>query len=179
MKYRYLFSYFLLLTSYFLLLSPDLAQAMPWSKDMFTQPSSKAQEESTPSTPEGIVPTRGRERPLQTRVEASAIQNPVEPGTDSIARGKILYNIYCAVCHGETGTGNGTVGRKFILPTDLASEYVQTKPDGDIYFTITHGGLFAMPGYGDAIPSEDRWHIINYVKKGLTGVKGQGSGGVK
>ncbi|MDZ4246264.1 MAG: cytochrome c, partial [Dehalococcoidia bacterium] len=86
---------------------------------------------------------------------------------ESFVRGKALYNIYCAICHGDTGHGDGKLGKKYMTPSDLTSDYIKKVPDGSIYFTITYGGVGKdeeMPGQGDAISPEDRWHIVNYIK---------------
>lgn len=154
----------LLLASYFLLLTSDPAWALPWSKDMFTQPSIKAQEDLPPRPPKGIVPFQRREKGIRDRWEAAAAQNPVAADIRSVARGKALFETYCLVCHGVKGVGDGIVGKKFLPPTDLSGRYVQEEPDGEIYYTITYGGLAVMPLYGDAIPPEDRWHLINYIR---------------
>lgn len=143
---------------------PDFSWGMPWSGDMFNQPSMKAQEEISPFIPDGIVPTKGKTLPIKNRDEAIKLRNPYAPTDKSIAWGKVLYNSYCALCHGETGHGDGKVGEKYVPPTDLTDEYVQNKPDGDIFYTITYGGLVVMPLFGDAISPDDRWYIINYIK---------------
>jgi len=154
----------LLLASYLLVLASDPAWALPWSKDMFTQPSIKAQEDLPPAPPKGIAPFQKKEKGIRNRREAAVIQNPVTSDSRSVARGKALFETYCLVCHGAAGAGDGIVGKKFLPPTDLSGRYVQEKPDGDIYYTITYGGLAVMPRYGDAIPPEERWHLINYIR---------------
>jgi len=148
-------------------LIPVAALAMPWSWDMFTQPSHKAQKEAALPFPETTVSTKGR-IPLKNRDEASRLKNIVPPTPKSIERGKFLFDVYCATCHGETGVGDGIVGQKFVPPADLTSDYVQTKPDGDIYYTITNGGLAVMPSQEDAILPEDTWNIVNYIKHVLS-----------
>ena len=157
MKIRYLI---LLL----FIISPDLSMALPWSKDMFNQPSVKPQETAPLPVPAGTVSNKGIEKETNNRTNAVNIINPVKSSETSIARGEAIYNVYCSVCHGRAGKGDGVVGRKFIPPTDLSGSYIQMKPDGDIYFTIRYGGLAVMPRYGDAILPADRWHIINYIK---------------
>jgi len=144
---------------------PQLSGAMPWSWDMYDQPSHKAQEEEAPAQPEGIVPTTGKPLHIVEREDAEKLKNPVPVTEESLERGKDRYNIYCATCHGDTGKGDGPVGLKYAPPTDLSDEYVQTKPDGDIYYTITYGGLVIMPSYGDSVLYLDRWHIVNYIKQ--------------
>lgn len=149
------------------ILIPAAAPAMPWSWDMFTQPSHKAQTEAALPFPEGTVSTKGSIS-LKDRDEAAKLKNIVPPTPKSIERGKFLYDVYCATCHGETGVGNGIVGQKFVPPADLTSDYVQTKTDGDIYYTITNGGLAIMPMQGDAILPDDRWNVVNYIKHVLS-----------
>ncbi len=160
MKIRYL----LLLI---FIISPDLSMALPWSKDMFNQPSVKPQETTPLPVPAGTVSNKGIDKGIDNRAKAVNIINPMKPDKTSIARGEAMYNIYCAVCHGTSGKGDGIVGQKFIPPTDLTGKYIKIKPDGDIYFTIRYGGLAVMPRYGDAIPPIDRWHIINYIRTGF------------
>jgi cytochrome c553 len=138
--------------------------SMPWSWDQFDQPSFKAQEDSPPPTPEGIVRYNKPPLIIKDRESAGSAKNPFSPDEASLARGKFIYKTYCAVCHGETGHGDGPVGKKYVPPTNLTEEYVQGKSDGDIYYTITYGGLAIMPYYRDSINPEDRWHLVNYIK---------------
>jgi mono/diheme cytochrome c family protein len=86
-------------------------------------------------------------------------------------RGQERFNIYCSVCHGMTGAGDGLVAKRaealqeplWIPPTSLLSEPVVIQPEGQIFDTITHG-VRTMPPYGDRITPEDRWAIILYVR---------------
>lgn len=150
-------------------LMPGAALAMPWSWDMFNQQSHKAQEERALAVPEGTVSTRGR-LPLKDREAAANLKNPVATTPENIEKGKVKFQRYCVPCHGESGKGDGPVGQKF-GSQDLTSEYVQTKPDGDIYYTITNGGIAIMPSYGDSVVAEDRWFIVTYIKQVLSGKK--------
>jgi mono/diheme cytochrome c family protein len=154
----------------FLVLAPGTAFAWPWSWDMFDQPSHKAQEGKAPFVPAGRVPTDGTIAPyrFKTREEAAAnLTNPIPPTEQSIARGKVMYDIYCALCHGGTGHGDGKLGKKYMTPADLTSEHSQRLRDGSLYYTISYGAATKdeqMPGYADALSPEDRWHVVNYMK---------------
>lgn len=152
------------------------AGALPWSKDMVDQPSVKPQETAVREA-KGAVPATGKEampvpkdvaEVVRSRLQAARkMVNPVAADAASIARGKEVYDIHCSVCHGATGKGDGTVGKKFVPPPmDLSTDYVQLQGDGQIFYTITHGGV-AMPFYRDAIGVSDRWHIVNYIKSEL------------
>ena len=98
----------------------------------------------------------------------------IEMDKDFLIRGKQRYGIYCAICHADSGNGNGRVrsfgpnggqipianlhDAKFSDPSN--PEY---RPDGEIFEIITIGrGL--MGPYGGAIPAKDRWAIIAYMR---------------
>lgn len=148
---------------------PTMAFAWPWSWDMYHQKNHRAQEEPAPAQPAGIVTTAGKPFYAKDRATSAAeLTNPFAPDSTSLKRGRVLFRTYCMPCHGATGHGDGLVGKKYIPPTDLTSAYVQNKKDGDIFYTITHGGLAVMPSYGDSVDKMDRWHIVNYIKHALT-----------
>jgi mono/diheme cytochrome c family protein len=81
-----------------------------------------------------------------------------------MGRGQQRFGIYCAVCHGATGAGNG-IAQKFGLNTvqSLLQDRIRTMADGEIFNTITHGKN-TMLGYGDRIQVIDRWAIIAYLR---------------
>jgi mono/diheme cytochrome c family protein len=83
-----------------------------------------------------------------------------------IHRGKERYGIYCAVCHGKAGDGQGITsnyGVPGIANFHLENFKSAAYPDGRMFETITNGkGM--MGAYGYNIPVEDRWAIISYVR---------------
>ena len=107
----------------------------------------------------------------------------VEVDRELLERGRERYNIYCAVCHGRAGYGDGMVARRaaaldpantpgWVAPVNLHSVNPNTGgllyggPDyatGRLLNVITNG-IRTMPGYGKQIPVEDRWAIVAYVK---------------
>ena len=154
---------------------PVSSSALPWNKDMVDQPSVKAQEKRV-NEPRDAVPTTGGE-PLGTpltptdvvagRMQAAGIANPQAVTPESLGRGKALYEIHCLPCHGAEGHGDGPVGKKYTpTPMNLTVDYVQQQPDGQLYYTITHGGI-VMPFYRDALAPVDRWNVVNYIKHAL------------
>lgn len=83
-----------------------------------------------------------------------------------VRRGQERFGIYCAVCHGVSGDGQG-VTSKYGVPGianfHLSNFKGDAYPDGRIFDTITHGkGM--MSGYGYNIPVRDRWAIVAYVR---------------
>ena len=104
----------------------------------------------------------------------------------TLAHGKKQYETFCYTCHGVSGYGNGpTNERAMMLVTgDSALKYGTTwtraanlheirdgqlrfgsdiYPNGQLYNVITNGKS-TMAGYGHAIPVEDRWAIVAYVR---------------
>src|SRR3989338_5114785 len=140
-----------------LLLAPSLAQAWPWDQDMMNQISVKPQEsidEAEPGMkafPKRSVPVAGTTVFVKDQDAAFKMANPVPPSAKSVAMGGRLYAIYCATCHGESGTGDGLAGAKLILKpynltssNDLHTWDTKDYPDGYIFGIMTFGGA-VMP----------------------------------
>ena len=85
-----------------------------------------------------------------------------------IRRGRERFTIYCAVCHGASGDGQG-ITSAYGVPVNtnpnakLNSLTPEVYPDGRMFNTITNG-MARMSGYGYNIPVRDRWAIIAYVR---------------
>lgn len=89
---------------------------------------------------------------------------PFELSVDVLRRGKERYDIYCAVCHGYTGAGDGMiVTRGFPAPTSFHAQRLLDAPVG-YYFTAATNGFGRMFSYASRISTEDRWAIAGYVK---------------
>ncbi|MDX1493700.1 MAG: cytochrome c [Longimicrobiales bacterium] len=86
---------------------------------------------------------------------------------ESLARGEVVYNRYCVVCHGPDGVGANAyiVDYHPLLPTyNLSGEQVAGYSDGYLYAMVRVGrGL--MPAYGARITHWDRWNVVNYVRE--------------
>ena len=99
------------------------------------------------------------------QLAGAMLKNPMDPTLEVLQRGQKLFNIYCIVCHGQEGLGNGSVvgpGR-FPAPASLHSNVVKVYRDGSIYQVITNGKNM-MPGYADKLVPTDRWAVVHYVR---------------
>lgn len=103
---------------------------------------------------------------------------------DTMKRGQERYKIYCAVCHGMAGDGDGLVHERAVEldqlvtwspPTSLHQGELPNYPVGRLYDTIANGNAAGflenggikrgrMAGYKAQIPVKDRWAIVLYVK---------------
>ena len=82
-----------------------------------------------------------------------------------IARGKERYQITCTPCHGDSGNGVGVVSKYWAIPptANLIDPRVKEMPEGQIFWTITHGkGL--MGPYNGVTSVRDRWAITAYLR---------------
>lgn len=154
-----------------------------WFPHMKRQPAVQAYEELTYvdrapgqgfTPPEGAVPIDGGEVRLgRLDPAADALVNPRDPrDLRSLEKGEELYGIYCQVCHGRYGLGDGPVSATGEKQGPFGGVFplvglVTGRTDGYLYNVIRLGSggnpAFRMPSY-DRIPVEGRWDIVNYVR---------------
>lgn len=86
-------------------------------------------------------------------------------------RGRERFNIYCSVCHGLVGEGDGMTAKraiqrgeqKWVPPLSLHTKGVREQSVGQLFNTVTHG-VRTMPAYDAQIPVADRWAIVLYIR---------------
>jgi len=96
---------------------------------------------------------------------------PMPVTEELMARGRNRYEIYCIVCHGASGHGDGIVNKRalelqmgtWVPPSDLHTDLVRERPLGHIFNTTTNG-IRNMSGYASQISTEDRWAVVAYVR---------------
>jgi mono/diheme cytochrome c family protein len=106
----------------------------------------------------------------QAAIEDNAV-NPFPITDDGMVRGGNLYQIFCAICHGESGNGLG-----YIYDTDqnpqakypaapasfLRPEFLEAS-NQRYYYAIMHG-YNVMGAYADKMNYEERWQVIHYIR---------------
>ena len=105
----------------------------------------------------------------QTVDSMSGVQNPVAADARSLANGHRLYQVNCAVCHGELGDANGTLRQlnpAYGFAPTINGVATRGRSDGYIFGMLRNGrGLMAS---FNRIPERERWDVVNYVR-GLQG----------
>jgi mono/diheme cytochrome c family protein len=128
---------------------------------------------AAPLTPSAIAPTG----PTATTPKANAGASQVAaaypddvdkfpfPITEEILnRGQERFQIYCSVCHGMTGQGDGMIVRRgFRKPPSYNEQRLREAPVGH-FFDVVTSGWGAMPSYASQVPVRDRWAIIAYIR---------------
>jgi mono/diheme cytochrome c family protein len=89
---------------------------------------------------------------------------PVELTAKLLERGRDRYTIFCTMCHGQWGGGDGMIVQRGLrAPPTFHSERLRNVPIGHFFDVITHG-FGAMPSYAVQIKPEDRWAIAAYLR---------------
>jgi len=88
---------------------------------------------------------------------------PLEVSYELMAEGKAKYDIFCAVCHGAAGDGNGVTKPYGVLAASYHDERLRGVEDGYLFDVITNGKGLMLP-FNDRISPEERWAIVLYVR---------------
>lgn len=145
---------------------------------MFDQNSFKAQDWDPDGSeivnmkypPQGTLPRDHKPYPYGPADAEEAglkLKNPYVGQVDAefLSQGKKRFDVYCAVCHGPKGLGQGSVIEKMILkPPSLVTQKVKDMPDGRIYHIIMRGQGLMGHYANQLIHEKDRWAVINYIR---------------
>lgn len=151
----------------------DVVHHVGWFATMRHQRSIQPYARPIPPVP-GTVPVTGLE-PTVNLTLADRLTNPRTRTSESINRGRFLYETYCLVCHGVAGKGDGPISAAngqtppgpFFGVRSLVNDTIARRTDGYIYAVIVSGqvmGRGLMPVYGDKVRGDDRWDLVNYVR---------------
>lgn len=147
--------------------APEMYHSMPL--EPFTQidgvksPFKDGRNQQVP--PEGTI-ARGSFAKFDLPADSSGIKasytvkNPIPFSEDILNEGKVLYERFCAVCHGKKGKGNGSVAKHEAINPPA---YNPEMPEGHIYHIIYHG-QGVMGSHASQVTHEERWRIVHYVR---------------
>ena len=103
--------------------------------------------------------------------EVKARSNPIGTSADELKPGLEHFARYCAMCHGNDGSGQGAaIGRGlFPKPPDMRAEATQRLADGEIFYIIENGIRFTgMPAFGTGKPDPDgekqAWQLVRFIR---------------
>jgi mono/diheme cytochrome c family protein len=89
---------------------------------------------------------------------------PVPVTKELIDRGQERFNIYCIVCHGPVGNGDGMIVRRgFPKPPTYHDDRLRNAPVGHFFDVITNG-WGKMNSYAYQVQPADRWAIAAYIR---------------
>jgi mono/diheme cytochrome c family protein len=106
---------------------------------------------------------RGAALPADARSSA----NPVKNSPDVIAEARAHWADHCAVCHGNDGGGNTTMGKNFYPPApDMRLAETQQMTDGELFYIIQNGiRMSGMPAWGGSDhDAQDSWKLVHFIR---------------
>ena len=91
------------------------------------------------------------------------LKSPLIQNDENLKNGKKMYDIYCSVCHGSKGDGQGILmeREKFLGIPSYADRDIT---EGSIYHVLMHG-INLMGSHSGQVNEEERWQIAQYVLK--------------
>ena len=98
---------------------------------------------------------------------SAQVKNPLPPLTEAqLKEAGRLFNIYCAICHGEKMDAQGplSTGGKVPAVANLTLKQYVDMPEGTMFHSVTYG-KGNMGSYAPQLTREERWMVIEYVKR--------------
>ena len=113
----------------------------------------------------GYVPLHYAATPQDAARAGEELQSPFDLASQqSRERGAAVFTNFCAVCHGVSGAGNGTVTQRGVPPPpSLMAPHAMRLRDGQIFHVLTFG-QGNMPSYASQLSRDDRWNALAYVR---------------
>lgn len=101
------------------------------------------------------------------------LKNPLQVTESNLAAGAELYTIYCAVCHGDKGDGQGILAtREKFLGIPSYADAGRNITEGGVYHVQMYG-LNNMGSYASQTNIEERWQITQHVINLKAALKGE------
>jgi mono/diheme cytochrome c family protein len=98
-------------------------------------------------------------------LKAAFALNPIPRSSQSINRGRQLFQRYCAACHGSEAHGDGPAAASLPQRPEDLTEIAPPPyfPDGVVAYRIANGGDI-MPAWKSVLSSEEIWDLINFIR---------------
>lgn len=144
--------------------------------DMYTSPSyetysehsifpgnQEAQAPAENTISRGWVPYEFPDTNDGKQAAADSLENPLPYTERNADQGEHVFNIYCAICHGEDGGGDGPLAeREKMMGIPAFDDPGRDITEGDVYHVIYYG-LNNMGSYAAQTTHKERWQIVQHV----------------
>lgn len=111
----------------------------------------------------GFVPYEIPNTPEGYALAKATLKSPLDSISSNPEKGKELYSIYCAICHGDKGDGKGKLveREKFLGVPNYKDREIT---EGSVFHVITYG-LNSMGSHANQLSQQERWLVTDYVLK--------------
>ncbi|MES2780464.1 MAG: cytochrome c [Bacteroidota bacterium] len=92
-----------------------------------------------------------------------SLTSPLDSTAVDMDKAGQLFNIYCAICHGEKGDGKGNLAKREKL-LGIPSYKDRVITEGSVFHVQTYG-LNSMGSYANQLDANERWMVSAYVMK--------------
>lgn len=115
------------------------------------------------SIPRGFEPYAYENSTAGYELAKANLKSPLDSTQIDSKKGTELFNIYCAICHGEAGDGKGKLVKreKFLGVPSYADRQIT---EGSVFHVITYG-LNSMGSHANQLSQEERWQVVDHVMK--------------
>ena len=115
------------------------------------------------SIPRGFEPYEYENTAEGLAAAKANLKSPLDSLTKDLDKGKALFDIYCAICHGETGDGKGNLVKreKFLGVPSYADRDIT---EGSIFHVVTYG-INSMGSHKNQLTQHELWLVTDYVLK--------------
>ena len=135
-------------------------------------------EQSAMLSPEGTIPRGWKPYEYENTIEGlnlarTELKIPIDVTEKNLEEGKELYTIYCAICHGDKGDGQGIlVKREKFLGIPGYADPGRDITEGSIYHVMMYG-INSMGSYASQTDEKERWQITMHVLNLKASIKGE------
>lgn len=115
------------------------------------------------SVKRGFEPYEYENTPAGYMQAKTELKSPLDSLSVNPEKAAELYTIYCAICHGDKGDGQGPLVKreKFLGVPSYADREIT---EGSIFHVITYG-LNSMGSHANQLTQQERWMVTDHVLK--------------
>jgi mono/diheme cytochrome c family protein len=90
------------------------------------------------------------------------LKSPLEKNEKNLAKGKEWFGLYCAICHGDAGDGQGILMKNEVF-LGVPNYKDRDITEGSIFHVITYG-KGTMGSHASQLEPNERWQVVQYVQ---------------
>lgn len=100
---------------------------------------------------------------------AKQMKNPVAPSDAALAEIRPIYLDKCAVCHGDSGKGDGHDASLYDpRPSKFTdAQHINAVSDGELFYKISQGRK-PMPSFRKRLSEQQRWELVLMIRSFAT-----------